>query len=93
VSELFPLALITGCLFHLKQCLIRKLLKLRVAVDDISLIMAPGVIDILTLIPENEIATKGIAYVKKIIGKDTEALKTFWKYVLIIFCLYITRSF
>lgn len=53
-----------GCLFHFKQALRRKLLSYRIPHDVISNLMGPnGLINILTIVPVEEILTK-VSFVK-----------------------------
>ncbi|KAG3118671.1 hypothetical protein PI124_g4084 [Phytophthora idaei] len=60
ITEQFPLLKIVGCLFHWKQELRRKMVELRIARPQISAVLRPGVIDVLTIIPVDQIADKGI---------------------------------
>ena len=66
VQSIFPFAKITGCLFHWKQAIFRKLssLKFHNEKEIISYAMHKFSMDILTVIPKNEIITKGIPFVK-----------------------------
>ncbi|KAJ8542628.1 hypothetical protein ON010_g12182 [Phytophthora cinnamomi] len=42
------------CLFHWKQAIRRKLIALRIPADDIKKVMAPGCLDVLTVVPEKQ---------------------------------------
>ncbi|POM74565.1 Hypothetical protein PHPALM_8463 [Phytophthora palmivora] len=76
VTEQFPLVKIVGCLFHWKQALRRKMLEKRIPLDQISAALAPDVLDVLTLIPVDEIPDKGIRYVRS--RMDETGAKTKW---------------
>lgn len=56
-----------GCLFHWKQAIRRKLTNLRIPKEEIVFAMNPGVLDILTIIPEDEILSIGIPYTQYIL--------------------------
>ncbi|GMF54290.1 unnamed protein product [Phytophthora fragariaefolia] len=58
VTDQFPLVKIVGCLFHWKQVLRRKMIELRIPQDQIAAALTPGVLDILTIIPVDQIADK-----------------------------------
>jgi MULE transposase domain len=84
VQQQFTGVSIVGCLFHFKQALRRKLLKLKIPDDEVSLAMRPKVLDVLTLIPHDEIASKGIPYVESILecgeSYTHEKWQEFWSY-------------
>ena len=63
-SSVFPKSPIVGCLFHFKQAIHRKLKELAISSEEIVFFMRPGMLDILTLIPPEEIVTFGIPYVR-----------------------------
>ncbi|KAG6617495.1 uncharacterized protein IUM83_02441 [Phytophthora cinnamomi] len=71
-----------GCLFHWKQAIRRKLVDLRLPTNQIDEAMAPGVLDVLTVIPIDEIRCKGIPYVMSIVNtKGTARIWAgFWDY-------------
>jgi hypothetical protein len=64
IKTVFPKAKLLGCLFHVKQAWRRKMLKLAISREEISFFMKPGRLDVLTLIPRDEIETTGIPYVR-----------------------------
>ena len=83
---------INGCLFHWKQALRRKMLELKIDDEYISMAMTKNVIDVLTVIPRNEVVRKGIPYVKSILDKevdtddDREKWNSFWTYFTNYWC-------
>ena len=86
VRFLFPRVRINGCLFHWKQAIRRKMKALQIQKLHIDMMMTKNVLDILTVIPRDEIYSKGIPYVKSIIfpvilGDENEVVKMglFWK--------------
>ena len=64
IQCVFPKSPIVGCLFHFKQAIHRKLKELAISSEEIVFFMRPGMLDILTLIPPEEIVTFGIPYVR-----------------------------
>ncbi|GMF30579.1 unnamed protein product [Phytophthora fragariaefolia] len=62
VTDQFPLVKIVGCLFHWKQAPRRKMIELRIPQDQIASALTPGVLDILTIIPVDQIADKMQSY-------------------------------
>jgi hypothetical protein len=84
VQQQFDGVAIVGCLFHFKQALRRKMIKLKIPDDEISLAMKRNVVDVLTIIPHDEIESKGIPYVSSILdcGETFSADKwaAFWIY-------------
>jgi hypothetical protein len=71
------------CLFHWKQCLRRKQVDLGIPLHLIHNLLAPGgPMEILTIIPINEITSTGIPYVRSKTVEDSYKGKfdTFWKY-------------
>jgi hypothetical protein len=74
---------IIGCEFHWKQAIRRKLLELNVSREKIStLVDATGLLNLLTVIPIDEIENKGIPYIREHFneGQDKPKFDTFWKY-------------
>ncbi|KAG3032222.1 hypothetical protein PC121_g4092 [Phytophthora cactorum] len=82
ITEQFPLVKIVGCLFHWKQALRRKMVELRIARPQISAVLRPGVIDVLTIIPVDQIADKGIHFVRAQMDETGNKTKwdAFWRY-------------
>jgi hypothetical protein len=82
VRDHFPQVTIVGCLFHWKQAIRRKLIDLRIPAESVSAAMKPGVIDVLTLVPYNEIKSHGIPYVRSKIDEvgHKGLWNTFWNY-------------
>ncbi|POM81490.1 Hypothetical protein PHPALM_524 [Phytophthora palmivora] len=66
----FPDSRIAGCLFHFKQALRRKMLKLKITEEEVALAMREGCIDGLTLIRRCDIVFKGIPNVRRMIKRD-----------------------
>lgn len=64
VQAQFPNAEVIGCLFHFKQALRRKMKKLHIPDREVSVAMAKGVLDILTVIEQDKVEGVGIAWVK-----------------------------
>ena len=77
-------SILNGCLFHWKQEIRRKMIFLKINAKQIKLAMSKNVLDILTILPQDEILSKGIFYVRDIIDtecKDVEDVKKwdfFW---------------
>ncbi|KAE9079547.1 hypothetical protein PF005_g23219 [Phytophthora fragariae] len=64
VTDQFPLVKIVGCLFHWKQTLRRKMIELRISQPQIAAALALNVLDIPTIIHVDQIADKGIRFVR-----------------------------
>ncbi|POM57918.1 Hypothetical protein PHPALM_37509 [Phytophthora palmivora] len=60
VKDQFPDSRIVGYLFHFKQALRRKMLKLKITEEEVALAMREGCIDGLTLIRRRDIVLRGI---------------------------------
>ncbi|KAG3066372.1 hypothetical protein PI125_g23881 [Phytophthora idaei] len=56
ITDQIPIVKTVGCLFHWKQALRRKMIEQRVPQNQIAAALAPGVIDVLTIIPVDQIA-------------------------------------
>ena len=80
----FPDAALIGCLFHWKQALRRKMLDLRIPKEVVhQLIGVEGcLMDILTVIPIEEIIPKGIPYIRANFNErgNREKFDQFWTY-------------
>ncbi|KAE9026238.1 hypothetical protein PR001_g12245 [Phytophthora rubi] len=82
VINQFPRANVVDCLFHWKQALHRKMLDLGISREKIFYVMKPGKLDVLTIIPADEVLDKGLRYVRSIIDDSGAKTKwnTFWKH-------------
>jgi len=81
IKEQFTEIKVVGCYFHFKQALLKKMKEIGIPAEERSLAMKEGVLDVLTVIPHEEIETKGIAYVKSKIPKtNNKKWEQFWKY-------------
>ncbi|KAG4232376.1 hypothetical protein PC116_g19385 [Phytophthora cactorum] len=82
ITEQFPLVKIVGYLFHWKQVLRCKMVEQRIARPQISAVLRPGVIDALTIIPVDQIADKGIRFVRAQMDETSNKTKwdAFWRY-------------
>ncbi|POM64766.1 Hypothetical protein PHPALM_19680 [Phytophthora palmivora] len=78
VKNQFPESRIVGCLFHFKQAIRRKMLKLKIPTDEVDLAMRPGCINKLTVIRRCEISNRGIRDVRAIIKRDCENENIWW---------------
>ena len=72
VKQQFMDSVINSCHFYWKQALHRKMLELKINNDSISMATRKHVIDVLTVIPRNEIIRKGIPYVKYILDEEVD---------------------
>ena len=63
---------VTGCLFHWKQANRRQLVKLQLSAQTVSKLMKHGVLDVLTLIPHDEIESIGFDYIKSQLELEDE---------------------
>ena len=88
ISAIIPFSKIIGCFFHWKQAIRRKLasLKFKNEKEIIAHAMVKYSMDILTVIPVNEIKSKGIPFVKDNLKddileeNDSEKMDKFWQY-------------
>jgi hypothetical protein len=69
---------IAGCFFHFKQALLRKMKEL--GIDKNERKKGLEVMNILTVIPHDEILSKGIPYCKHVIGASNTKWSSFWYY-------------
>ncbi|KAL3778828.1 hypothetical protein HJC23_002885 [Cyclotella cryptica] len=63
VSNHFSEADLIGCLFHFKQALRRKMIKLGIPEEEVKNVMQKGIIDLITVIPVEHLNPKGTAFV------------------------------
>lgn len=78
-----PPARIVACLFHFKQALRRKMIELGIPKPLIhSLCKSNGLLELLTVIPPEDIITKGIPFIRSqlAVGKYSSNFERFWKY-------------
>lgn len=83
VHSEFPSAIFIGCLFHFKQALWRKLIDLGIPEELVHELMSEGgLIGLLTVIPIDEIISKGIPYIRLHFkeGKYKGQFDVFWTY-------------
>jgi hypothetical protein len=84
IKCLFPEEVpVVGCEFHWKQALRRKMIDLHIPRQLISkLVNKDGLINILSHIPETEIISKGIPFIRHYFdeGEYTSHFNIFWKY-------------
>ena len=64
VDLFFPSANLVGCIFHFKQAAKRKMKEFGIPSNEIQVAMQPGVYDLLTNLPPDELDLKGIPYVQ-----------------------------
>ena len=82
----FPLANFIGCFFHFKQALRKRLLEYcGFNPADIALAMSFGYIDLLCVMPHDEVVKYGIPFVRSLIeedidDEDVERWDAFWEY-------------
>ena len=63
-ETLGPETPIVGCFFHWKQAVRRQLLKLHFDTSTVQRLMAPGIVDVLTVIPPREIETYRLPFIR-----------------------------
>ena len=66
VAEHFPETKLIGCLFHFKQAIRRKLIELNVPKQELEFAMRRGVIDLITVIPIEDLE-QGVYYIRNMI--------------------------
>ncbi len=75
---------VIGCLFHLKEAWRRYMEKLKMKNESVEYALKVGLLDLLTVIPINEIVTKGIPYLRSKLDKrhggSVELWDLFWVY-------------
>ena len=67
VTNHFSEAEIIGCLFHFKQALCRKMIKIGIPEDEVKFAMRKGVMDLITVIPKDELNPLGVNFVAAMI--------------------------
>lgn len=75
VGEFFPKTKLVGCLFHFKQALRKKLVELGIPKPEINFAMRSGVLDLLTVIPRDELHM-GLHFVRNMIVDHLISLQT-----------------
>ncbi|KAJ8519457.1 hypothetical protein ON010_g18074 [Phytophthora cinnamomi] len=89
IGAQFPTARIVGCMFHFKQAIRRRMIKLRLSNNIIALAMETGMLDMLTVISPEHVVPHGIAFVTRKIRQECLARNldysdskwtTFWNY-------------
>jgi len=76
LEQVFPMARIVGCLFHWKQAIRRKLIGFGFPKEVVSAFMRPGKLDLLTVLPIEDVASvdsKGVLYVAREIESASDA--------------------
>ena len=92
VREQFRQSVVNGCLFHWKQALRRKMGSLNIDKETISMAMTRNVLDVLTIIPRDEVVRKGIPYVRSILDIEVHTNEqrvkwnSFWAYFKSFWC-------
>jgi hypothetical protein len=74
VLEFFPETKLIGCLFHFKQATRKKMVELGIPNPEIAFAMKSGVLDLLTVIPQDEL-NMGINFVRDVIQGHIRDLK------------------
>ena len=80
-----------GCLFHFKQAIKRKMEDLKLHDDIIEYTLNDNSLDILCIIPIDEILTKGINFLRSnldefVLKEDEKKWVKFWKYFIKFWC-------
>ncbi|OWZ19629.1 hypothetical protein PHMEG_0006081, partial [Phytophthora megakarya] len=93
VRDQFPESTIVGCLFHFKQAIRRRMQKLSIPAAEISTAMGRGVLDLLTVLPHEQIDPRGIEHVTDRIKdltaeREIEYSERKWA----AFCVYFRRT-
>ncbi|POM60224.1 hypothetical protein PHPALM_30946 [Phytophthora palmivora] len=69
----FPDARVSGCFFHFKQALGRRMKKEKIPAPEIKIAMAPGCVDILAVVDKDKVVIEGTSYVRKLLREKCEA--------------------
>ena len=82
---------VNGCLFHFKQAIRRKMENLELHADIIEYTLDDNSLDMLCIIPIDEILTKGIHFVRSnldefVLKEDGNKWMEFWKYFISYWC-------
>jgi len=89
VGDQFPDATMVGCLFHFKQAVRRKMIKLLIPTEEVSVAMGRDMLDLLTIMPHELLDPRGIDHVtEKIqarlaelgVNYSAELWGAFWAY-------------
>eukprot|EP00474_Spongospora_subterranea_P006409 CRZ06867.1 hypothetical protein [Spongospora subterranea] len=83
IKRIYPATPITGCFFHWKQAVRRRLMNIGVSSETFNRLMRPGVLDVLTLIPHSEITTTGFDFIRSNVSdfeEDGARLEEFFDY-------------
>ncbi|KAK1933972.1 hypothetical protein P3T76_011732 [Phytophthora citrophthora] len=97
----FPEPTTVGCLFHFKQAVRRRMQKLYIPTEEISVVMRRHMLDILTVLPHDQIDPQGIEHVVALIKEAlaekestySEAKWTqFWDYFRRTWILIVNRT-
>lgn len=70
VQFCFPKARLIGCLFHWKQAIRKKMIKMGFPLEVVSYFMLPGKLDLLTVLPKDDVRSingKGVWFVAEIV--------------------------
>jgi MULE transposase domain len=74
VGDQFPSCNLVGCFIHLKQALRRKMIKLGISSAEIAVAMERDCVDLLTVIPHEDIMPKGVPHVNALIQARCESV-------------------
>ena len=82
---------VNGCLFHFKQAIKRKMEGLKLHDDIIEYTLDDNSLDMLSIIPIEEILTKGINFVRSnldefVLKEDEKKWEEFWRYFIKYWC-------
>ncbi|KAG6608675.1 uncharacterized protein IUM83_14772 [Phytophthora cinnamomi] len=72
VGDQFPNSTVMGCLFHFKQAVRKRMVKLHIPTAEISVAMARGMLDVVTILPREQMDPQGIEYVTNRIKSELQ---------------------